>query len=104
MSNVSYRDYPRVLQAGVPQRIGVSGDYWQLVKCTGEITLEFDQGVRLTRRGGLMDRRFGRLLGVRIGGLGHDVSRQCPAAPSNAWKVKTSWVACPLLKEIEQRP
>ncbi len=52
MSNVSYRDYPRALQANVPHRIGVPGDYWQLVKCIGEITLEFDQGVRLTRRQG----------------------------------------------------
>lgn len=47
--NRNWRDYRIALAANVAQEIVVSGDYWQVIKATGEVTLEFDQGARVTR-------------------------------------------------------
>lgn len=51
--NISYRDFPLNLLAGVPQRVPVSGDYYQVVTSAGAITLEFDQGVKVSRYQGM---------------------------------------------------
>jgi len=47
--NTNYRDYRLTLAAGVPKEITVRGDYWEVVDAADEVTLEFDQGVRITR-------------------------------------------------------
>lgn len=51
--NISYRDYSIPLSAGVPYLLNVGGDYYQVITCTGSITLEFDQGVKLNREQGM---------------------------------------------------
>jgi hypothetical protein len=52
-----------------------------------------------------MDVRFGGVVGMRIGGLGHDVLLDAPAAPSNAGKVKPSWIAVfRRVQIVSQRP
>lgn len=51
--NISYRDYTLGLSAGVAQEVNVHGDYFQVIKATGKITLEFDQGVKIHRYQGM---------------------------------------------------
>lgn len=51
--NISYRDFPLNLLAGIPQRLPVSGDYYQVITSDGAITLEFDQGVKVSRFQGM---------------------------------------------------
>ena len=50
--NVNYRDYTRSLLAGVPQRIAVAGDYFQIIKSVSDVMLTFDDQVSITRRQG----------------------------------------------------
>lgn len=51
---VSYRDYRLSLIANQPQEINVGGNYWQIISQTAsaDITLEFDDKDRISRRSG----------------------------------------------------
>jgi hypothetical protein len=51
-----------------------------------------------------MDVRFGGVVGMRVGRLGHDVLLDVPAAPSNAGKVKPSWIVVFRRMQIVCRP
>lgn len=51
--NRNYRDYPRSLTANEPMRLGVRGDYWEIISAPlGSLKLEFDQGMSVTREEG----------------------------------------------------
>lgn len=50
--NITYRDHTVSLQAGVSYPLAYAGEYWEVVKATGEIKLEFDQGSAVTRGAG----------------------------------------------------
>lgn len=52
MSKQQYRDYPFSLAAGIPRTVNVQGDYWQVIKASSEITLQFDEGDRINRTQG----------------------------------------------------
>lgn len=52
MANQQYRDYRFALAAGVPVTIGVTGDYWQVMKASDEVTIQFDEGDKIGRAQG----------------------------------------------------
>lgn len=52
MSNNNYRDYVVNLLAGNPYEIAVSGDYYQVLTASVELTLMFDDTVKVSRQQG----------------------------------------------------
>lgn len=50
---MAMRDYKFTLVAGVPRSLNVAGNYFGVVEATGQIEIQFDDGVFIKRREGM---------------------------------------------------